>query len=89
MRESYGFKVILWTFSGGRGVHLRVFDYEARIMDIEQRSLVLKALYDAAELEKVVLKLDEGVTKDMKRVLRLPFSIHGGSKLLVVPFDPT
>ena len=24
----------------------------------------------------------------MKRVLRLPFSIHGGSKLLVVPFDP-
>lgn len=34
------------------------------------------------------MKLDEGVTKDLKRVLRLPFSIHGSSGLLVVPFDP-
>jgi hypothetical protein len=39
-------------------------------------------------LEDVTLKLDEGVTKDMKRVLRLPFSVHCGSKMLVVPFDP-
>lgn len=34
------------------------------------------------------LKLDEPVTKDLKRVLRLPFSVHGSSKKLVVPFDP-
>lgn len=35
------------------------------------------------------MRLDEGVTKDLKRLLRLPFSIHGDSELLVVPFDPT
>lgn len=41
MRESYGFKVLLWTFSGGRGVHLRVFDHEARTMDLDKRNEVL------------------------------------------------
>lgn len=37
---------------------------------------------------EVDIRLDEQVTKDLKRVLRLPFSIHGDSGLLVVPFDP-
>lgn len=37
---------------------------------------------------KFDLRLDEAVTKDLKRVLRLPFSIHGGSGKLVVPFNP-
>jgi len=42
---------LLWTFSGRRSVHLRVFDYEARSMDKDKRELVLKALYDTAETE--------------------------------------
>lgn len=30
IRKTY--KLLLWTFSGGRGVHLRVFDYDARVL---------------------------------------------------------
>lgn len=34
------------------------------------------------------MRLDNPVTKDLKRVLRLPFSVHGKSLKLVLPFDP-
>ena len=41
IREGYSYKQLLWTFSGGRGVHLRVFDNEARRKDSQERELVL------------------------------------------------
>lgn len=31
--DVYQYKVTLWTFSGGRGIHVRVFDDEARRLD--------------------------------------------------------
>lgn len=69
-------------------MHLRVFDEEARHKDSQERELVLCAIKAEAEREGFEMKLDECVTKDLKRILRLPFSIHSGSGLLVVPFDP-
>lgn len=33
--------------------------------------------------------MDEQVTVDLKRLLRLPFSIHGKSRKVVVPFNPS
>jgi DNA primase small subunit len=44
VREQYKYKLILWTFSGGRGAHCRVFDNEARTLDSDYRTNILFAI---------------------------------------------
>lgn len=36
----------------------------------------------------VPLRLDEGVTKDRTKLLRIPFSVHPNTMKVVVPIDP-
>lgn len=88
LRETYQYKLLLWTFSGGRGVHLRVFDSCARKLDKAQRQDIIQSIKTQAKAEGFPLILDEGVTINLKGLLRLPFSIHGDTGLVVVPFDP-
>lgn len=49
----------LWTFSGSRGVHCRVFDKAARDMDNNQRQAAIDIMADAANRSMVELHLDE------------------------------
>lgn len=48
----------------------------------------MQNIKDQAKTEGFPLILDEGVTVNLKGLLRLPFSIHGDTKKVVVPFDP-
>lgn len=87
LTNQYKYQMILWTFSGGRGVHCRVFDENARTLTSESREAICDELANEFT-EDFELKLDRPVTIDIKRVLRLPFSIHGNSLKAVVPFNP-
>jgi DNA primase catalytic subunit len=79
---------VLWTFSGRRGVHCRVFDDMARAFGKETRAAAIKyCLLRAKELD-CDLRLDEPVTKDPKHLIKVPFTVNPKTGKLVVPFNP-
>jgi DNA primase catalytic subunit len=83
-----GYSHILWTFSGGKGAHCRVFDDKVRKHGVAERKIILKDLKDWASKKGVAFKVDEQVTTDSNRLLGLPFSVHGDTLRILVPFDP-
>jgi DNA primase catalytic subunit len=38
LRNTYKYRLLLWTFSGGRGAHLRVMDGKAALLTVEERT---------------------------------------------------
>lgn len=71
---------VVAVFSGRRGFHLWVRDPVACLMDAGERARLVQELR---------LPLDEPVTAQLNHTLRLPFSVHCGTGLVAVPFDPS
>jgi DNA primase catalytic subunit len=82
------YKHIIWTFSGGKGAHCRVFDDKVRVVKTPERKEILEELKFWASKKGVTFKVDEQVTTDFNRILGLPFSVHGDTLRILVPFDP-
>lgn len=59
----------------------------ARDLTQKQRYALIDYLKMKAEDIDIPFYLDEAVTIDMKKLLRLPFSLHGTTENVVVPID--
>jgi DNA primase catalytic subunit len=90
MRQAYGFKEVIQAFSGRRGYHVHVQDFEATRFDIEERREIVDCLTgnpDSSYFDPI----DPVVTKDIARLIRLPGSLYvrgghaGVCRLLDIP----
>ncbi|KAI8059872.1 primase, DNA, polypeptide 1 [Gongronella butleri] len=73
LREDFGFKHILWVYSGRRGVHCWVGDERARMMDNETRKAVIgymEVIKGGASMERKV-RLPRVLHPSLKRSFEL------------------
>lgn len=90
MRHVYGFKDVLLVFSGRRGYHVHVQDFDAIRLNLDARREIVDAL-TANPDSSYVVPIDPVVTGDMSRVIRLPGSLYvrgdhiGMCKALEIP----
>jgi predicted DNA primase small subunit len=75
MRRVYGFREVLLVFSGRRGYHVHVQDFEATRLDYEARKMVIDHLTGDANSPYFV-PIDPVVTGDISRLIRLPGSLY-------------
>jgi hypothetical protein len=85
LRKSYSIEPLV-CFSGSKGYHVHVFlQQQARFATVKEA----KAFYSTAQ--KLILKglkletLDMNVVGDIKRVARVPYSVHEKTQKLCVP----
>ena len=75
MRYVYGFRDVLLAFSGRRGYHVHVQDFDAIRLDIEDRREIVDCL-TANPDSTYFVPIDPVVTGDISRVIRLPGSLY-------------
>lgn len=99
LRHNFGYKRLLFVYSGGKGMHCWVFDERARKLPAEGRRAILnflknyrektiKNIYDkyGLDIKKDHIVLDAEVTTNFRHLLKLPFSVHSNGKVSV-PVD--
>eukprot|EP00899_Mesostigma_viride_P000636 jgi/Mesvir1/10573/Mv21790-RA.1 len=69
LREDFGFRNILWVFSGRRGVHCWVCDSKARLLTNEQRSAVAEyfSIYMGADAKNRKVQLSWPLHPSLRR----------------------
>jgi len=88
LTKTYGFSDFAYTFSGKKGFHLYVKDFSLsnirKVYDQSNRESVEKNLRStiAKEVLRKRLNIDAEVTSDVRRIVRLPNTLHGGSGFL-------
>ena len=75
MRYVYGFQQVLFAFSGRRGYHVHVHDFDATGLNYETRKKIIDNL-TANPDSPYFVPIDPVVTGDMSRVIRLPGSLY-------------
>jgi len=77
------------VFTGRKGFHIYVFDYETRFLEEWNSNLEMREEFEKRKREEIVLflrkhgvKFDFNVTLDVKRIIRLPNTLHGETGLL-------
>jgi hypothetical protein len=78
----YHLKVIVWSFSGRRGVHGWVLDWGTEEWSVEAR----RALVHQLHLRGV--DVDDAVTTDLKHPIGLVGSVHNTTQRVCVTLDP-
>lgn len=81
LREDFGFRHILWVYSGRRGVHCWVADERARKLTNEQRSAVADFLYVRFEDRENVGRKQSAITVPMHP------SLYRALELCMEPFQ--
>jgi DNA primase catalytic subunit len=79
MRRVYGFREVLLVFSGRRGYHVHVQDFEATRLDLEDRKEIVDCL-TAKPDSPYFVPIDPVVTGDIARLIRLPGSLYISNK---------
>lgn len=88
--KTYSFNDFAYTFSGKRGFHLYVKDFDS--LNFGKDYYQLSREYIEKEVRTAIAKevlekgftIDAQVTSDTRRVVRLPNTLHGGSGFLSV-----
>jgi len=93
LTKTYGFSDYACAFSGKRGFHLYVKDFDPfnfgkknaqrsrESIEKEMRTTITRKVLDMG------LTIDAQVTSDTRRIVRLPNTLHGGSGFLSVYLD--
>jgi DNA primase small subunit len=82
LKEDFGLQARIF-FSGNRGFHIRVECYgDCALLDSEDRREIAEYFISPPDFEGV--KIDEQVTIDPKRLVRIPGSLNGKSGLRVM-----
>ena len=87
IEKNYDYKLISISFSGSKGFHLFYNDLDRTLFSIENPKERENAVKEERTklLQQVLLagfKVDPRITADIRRIIRLPGSIHGKTGLL-------
>ena len=86
-----GYREIFYVFSGLKGFHVHVRGFDPYEFLGEDRTQTLRLEAEAEARERIVnlihshgVEVDIEVTKDVKRIVRLPNTLHGRSALITL-----
>ena len=86
-----GYREIFYVFSGLKGFHVHVRDFDPYEFLGKDRTQTLRLEVEAEARERIAnlirshgIEIDTEVTKDVKRIVRLPNTLHGKSALMTL-----
>ena len=97
LRYNFGFKKLLYIFSGGKGMHCWVLDDNSVDITQESKKSIVnfikihkdKKVYEiyktkyGLDITKDIIKIDSEVTIKSQHLLKMPFSVHSNNTISV------
>lgn len=92
LRQDFGWNQVYWFFSGRKGLHCWVLDYEAFLLTEHQRTQLIRyvcmdkgpTLFSKPPGE-CVPRVDNRVTEHITHLLKSPFCIHEATRFISLP----